>query len=152
MKATLTYRNLRRQTTIRFELDSPLTIVGRGASEALTLPGIAEKARRKEAFQVHQGDTLYLGIPSDLGLARKHFSIRRAETESGEVVFFIRDLGSHCGFFLNGDRPPGSAEIALKDGDRIFYGFEFVFNQVPDSPDLQEHQNTPNVPGNQPAQ
>ena len=88
------------------------------------------KRVRREPFQVRLAETLFIGIPSDLRLARSHFAIRRAVGESGEVVFLVRDLRSHSGFMVNDARNAGSAEMQLKTGDRIHYGFEFVFDVV----------------------
>ena len=97
--------------------------------DARNLPEVVKRVRQ-EPFQVRLGETLFIGIPSDLRLARSHFAIRRAVGESGEVLFLVRDLRSHCGFIVNDARNAGSAEMQLKAGDRIHYGFEFVFDVV----------------------
>src|SRR2546430_2294981 len=49
----------------------------------------------------------------------------RQSTPSGALA-----LRSHCGFMVNDARNAGSAEMQLKAGDRIHYGFEFVFDVV----------------------
>lgn len=127
MKATLTYLDHRGEPLASFELVSPTTVVGRGPPEALGLPAVAEKVRNREPFQYLSEDTLFIGIP-DVRLARKHFLICRAVDDSGRVSFVIRDLDTHCGFMLNGVRQR-SAEVQLRNGDRIHYGFEFTFSQ-----------------------
>jgi hypothetical protein len=130
IKATLTYFD-QGTPLVTVVLDSPVTIVGRGAPEVRDLPEVVEKVSKREPFQVRQGGTLFIGIPSDLRLARSHFAIRRAVGESGEVVFLVRDLNSYCGFMVNNDaRTVGSPEMQLNGGDRIHYGFEFVFDVV----------------------
>src|SRR5882724_11677901 len=58
--------------------------------DARNLPEVVKRVRQ-EPFQVRLGETLFIGIPSDLRLARSHFAIRRAVGESGEVVFLVRD-------------------------------------------------------------
>jgi len=88
---------------------------------------VAARVMDWDYFQVRIGATLYVGIPFDMRLARRHFAIRRLVDQSGETAFFIRDLGSHCGFTVNGTRNQGSDEMPLRDGDRIQVGAEFVF-------------------------
>jgi hypothetical protein len=143
MKAILTYFNHLREPMAAFVLDCQEVFVGRDpltnldSHTLLNLPEVRKDVRnlpevvkreRREPFQVRLAETLFIGIPSDLRLARSHFAIRRAVGESGELVFLIRDLRSHCGFIVNDVRNAGSTEIQLKAGDRIHYGFEFVFD------------------------
>jgi hypothetical protein len=128
MRARLTYFADGNQPMATFALDSPVTVVGRGPWEVHKMPAVVEKVRKREPFQVRLGDTLFIGIPSEMRLGRSHFAIRRVAGPSGEVAFFIWDLQSRCGFMVNDARNQGSAEVQLKDGDRIHYGFEFTFS------------------------
>jgi hypothetical protein len=146
MKATLTYCNHLREPVVSFEVGSPVTVVGRGSPEVLRLPEVVKKVSRQDPFGARLGDTLFIAIPSDIRLARSHFSIRRAAGESGEAVFLIRDLQSHCGFMVNDVLNAGSAELQLKGGDRIHYGFEFVFNVVAGESDDQDSRAEPGAP------
>lgn len=56
----------------------------------------------------------------DEGVSREHAAIRR----EGDA-FFVRDLGSTGGTFVNGERLTG--ERALRDGDRLMLGFAAAF-------------------------
>jgi hypothetical protein len=126
MKATLTYLGHPPEQRAAIELVTDTTIVGKGALHDLGLMPLATQVMGWSYFLVCTGGTLYVGIPSDLRLARTHFAIRRVAGESGST-FRIRDLGSHCGLMVNETRNQGGDEMPLKDGDLIHYGFEFLF-------------------------
>jgi hypothetical protein len=130
MKAKLTCLNYRGVPVASFELDSPVAIIGRGPREVLGLPEITEKVTRGEPFHARLENTLYIGIPSSVHLARNHFSIRRETGESCQAEFFIQDLESLGGIRVNGLHNRGSEEMQLSDGDTIDAGCKFVFSLV----------------------
>jgi hypothetical protein len=130
-RATLTYLSPQRGSVDVFELDSPETIVGRAPLAVRDLPDYADLARNREAFQVRLGDTLFVVIAWDLAMCRQHFCIHRALTESGETVYFLRDLNSRCGTYLN-DTPITKVEH-LKAGDRIRCSSRFLFDLAPEN-------------------
>lgn len=129
MKATLTYRDRDRKLVESFDLDRPMTVVGRRPSEVCHLPEVAEKLGQEEPFQVHLEDTLYIVFPFENRLSRRHFSIRRTTDESGQDLFLIQDLGSCCGIWVNGSRMT-SEERPLSCGDIISVGSMFFFRLV----------------------
>jgi hypothetical protein len=146
MNATLTYCNPRGEAVATFELDSPVTVVGRRPHEILDLPGVAEQLGRKEPFQARLWTILFIVIPGDLYLARRHFAIRRAD----DGGFLVRDLHSTGGFRLNGVRNPGAVEVPLNDGDRIQCGSDFVFNLGPGKTGVRVEAADPEAAPDQP--
>ena len=100
-RAALTYLSPRRGSVAVFELDSPETIVGRAPLAVRDLPEYVDLASNREVFQIRGGDTLFVVIASDMAMCRQHFCIHRAVTASGEAVYFLRDLNSRCGTYLN---------------------------------------------------
>ncbi len=65
-------------------------------------------------------------------LARCHFEIIRILDEQDESHYFIRDLDSHCGIYLNGQNGIGTSEnwAQLQHGDKILFDFEFSFSDL----------------------
>ena len=92
MKATLTYLGHPPSQRAAIELVTETTVVGRGALHDLGLMPVATQVTGWDYFLGCSQGTLYLGIPSDLRLARCHFAIRRVAEGSG-ISFRIRDLG-----------------------------------------------------------
>lgn len=126
MKAFLTYLGHHPEQRAPIELVTDTTIVGRGMLHDLGLETWVPQMMEWSYFIVCKGGVLYLGIPSDTRLARKHFAIRRVARESG-TTFWIRDLESHCGTMVNSTLNRGSDEMPLNDGDLIRCGLEFSF-------------------------
>lgn len=127
-RATLTYLSHRSELVAVFELDSRETIVGRGTIAIRDQPEYVKLVSDRKAFQMRQGDTLFIVIASDLAMCREYFCIHRAVTESGEPVYFLRDLNSRCGTYLN-DTQITKMEHP-KDGDYIRCSSRFLFNQA----------------------
>src|SRR5262245_59422200 len=67
---------------------------------------------------------------TDMSVSRQHCVIRKQDTG-----FFIKDLGSHNGTFVNGER---ASDRLLEHGDQILIGiFEFLFvSSVEDIPTI----------------
>jgi hypothetical protein len=124
--ATLTWESVE-----VFELDSPKTIVGRAPLAVRDLPEYVHLASHRAAFPMRLGDTLFVVIASDIAMCRQHFCIHRAVTASGEAVYFLQDLKSRCGTYLN-DTQIAKVEH-LKVGDHIRCSFRFLFNLEPEN-------------------
>jgi hypothetical protein len=82
---------------------------------------------RQTSFQIRLDDTLYIGVPSDAGLARSHFCICYVAGESENGVFLVKDLDSPCGILVNGTKVPYQVEKQLNASDRISCSSHFDF-------------------------
>ena len=131
MKATLVHKSDHGEPLAEFELGRDRTVVGRRPRETLDLSAVAEKIESKEAYTVEAGNTLYIGIPVEMRLARDHFAIYCSPDDRGVATFSVHDLGSHGGLMVN-DEYASDREVPLRDGDRIHRGFEFEFRVVPE--------------------
>jgi hypothetical protein len=103
--------------------------------DARNLPEVLRRVRQ-QPFQVRLGETLFIGIPPELALARRHFRIRHVASESGGDVFLAQDLRTHCGTRVNNQVISDTLGIQLNDNDRISCGAHFVFNIVREQLDL----------------
>lgn len=108
-----------------FEITQPRTVVGRKPWELSQVPEFTEKLADKQPFQFTYHQTDFIVIPQLKVLSITHFEVIRLTYQGSEIpLFFIRDLGSRGGTFVNGRRYDGW--VQLQDGDSILHDwFEF---------------------------
>jgi hypothetical protein len=132
-RATLMYLSPANQPIATFELDSPTTIVGRMPLGVTDLPQDLDLGPGKGTYHVRRKETLFVGISWDIAMCRQHFCIRRSITASGEAVYFLQDLNTRCGTYVNNKQV--RAVVQLKHGDRIRCSSRFLFSLTPGSND-----------------
>jgi adenylate cyclase len=76
-------------------------------------------------WTVGRGDENTLALPEDRWISRNHAMVQRME--SGE--FYLIDLGSRNGTFINGRRV--TVPVTLQQGDRITFGPKSISMPLP---------------------
>ncbi len=80
-----------------------------------------------ESYELEDDEIIGRGNKCTLRLADKYLSIRHCRIYKSDGSFFIEDLGSTNGTFLNGDELTNEA-VELIDGDKISIGrLNFIF-------------------------
>jgi pSer/pThr/pTyr-binding forkhead associated (FHA) protein len=90
----------------------------------LRVGGIAHPLYRPVTIVGRRGSDWRLAPDIDLGPGDRRRSVSRRHAQltcDGDGVY-LRDLGSHNGSALNGERLPASAVVRLRDGDRLRFG------------------------------
>lgn len=114
----------------------PQLRVAKGASQGET------RALPKRVTRLGRGGDI---DPNDRQASRHH-----AEVSYFDELYFLKDVGSRNGTFLNGERLQPNQEVALSQGDVIRIGeTEFVFEQATSggSPKADAAVPTPGAPG-----
>lgn len=80
-----------------------------------------------ESYELEDDEVIGRGNKCTLRLPDKYLSVRHCRIYKSDGSFFIEDLGSTNGTFLNGDELADEA-VELMDGDKISIGrLSFVF-------------------------
>lgn len=80
-----------------------------------------------ESYELEDDEIVGRGNKCTLRLADKYLSVRHCRIYKSDGSFFIEDLGSTNGTFLNGDELADEA-VELIDGDKISIGrLNFIF-------------------------
>ena len=80
-----------------------------------------------ESYELEEDETIGRGNKCTLRLPDKYLSVRHCRIYKSDDSFFIEDLGSTNGTFLNGDELADEA-VELMDGDKISIGrLNFIF-------------------------
>lgn len=102
-----------------FEISAARTVIGRRPWEIEHIAKVEGKGATEGCFELSHRGTTFVIISKDVFLAKSHFEIIRLKEEN-RYGYFIRDLESHCGIFINGLRPASSNEwVRLENGDKI---------------------------------
>lgn len=125
MKAKLIYKP--QDCQHEFELTQLRTVVGRIPWELENIINFAEKLAENQPFQrSHQG-TDFIVLLNTSYLSRSHFEVIRLNYNTiEEPLFFIRDLESRGGTFVNNCLIRPNKWVQLKHGDNIARWFEFI--------------------------
>ena len=80
-----------------------------------------------ESYELEEDEVIGRGNKCTLRLPDKYLSVRHCRIYKSDDSFFIEDLGSTNGTFLNGDELADEA-VELMDGDKISIGrLNFIF-------------------------
>lgn len=80
-----------------------------------------------ESYELEEDEVIGRGNKCTLRLPDKYLSVRHCRIYKSDGSFFIEDLGSTNGTFLNGDELADEA-VELIDGDKISIGrLNFIF-------------------------
>lgn len=80
-----------------------------------------------ESYELEEDEIIGRGNKCTLRLPDKYLSVRHCRIYKSDDSFFIEDLGSTNGTFLNGDELADEA-VELMDGDKISIGrLNFIF-------------------------
>jgi hypothetical protein len=124
MKAKLIYKV--QDCQHEFELTQLRTVVGRIPWQVENLTSFAEKIAENQPFQSSRQGTDFIAIPNNFRLNRSQFEVIRIIFKTiEEPLFFIRDLESLGGTFVNGCIIRDEW-VQLQHGDNIARWFEFI--------------------------
>jgi len=133
MHATLTYSNPKEGVHVVFELTRRRTMVGR--RPGYDVPTLSEKYNGFEPCSVASDDSLYISVPAEYAMARKHFAIFQTD-EAEETAFWADTVDSRGGLFVNDTITSHNTPVRLKSGDIIFRNFRIDMHPETETADL----------------
>lgn len=82
-----------------------------------------------ESYEIEQDEIIGRGKKCDISIADKYMSVKNSRIFKSSGKFYIEDLDSTNGTYLNGE-PLGDKAVELLDGDKITAGrVNFLFVQ-----------------------
>ena len=86
-----------------------------------------------ESYEVSDNEVIGRGKKCDISIADKYMSMKNSRIFKISGKFYLEDMGSTNGTFLNGE-PLGDTAVELLDGDKITIGrVNFLFVLPPKS-------------------